>query len=205
MADEKSHVRVPTTIEEYRRLGHAFLAGSKHPAKDCVWVVASTWPPFHRVQQVCATEAEAEAILAAPVDPRLGWSDAEAERRVIYKVCHEKPKDATATYQRQALDEIDPTGHGMTEPADLPIIAGVSDDGRIFADVASVELRVNWTDGTSTTYGSVVTPDAIFITRGAFEMFALPAYGAAYGVAYIDALREVKYGETVNRPSKPRR
>jgi hypothetical protein len=54
-----------------------------------------------------------------------------------------------------------------------------------------VEVRIKWTGERGVTvYEMGENGDAIFLTRGAIEMFAFPAYASAYGDDYIALLKK---------------
>jgi len=179
---KETSLRTPTTIMEFRRLGHAFLAGSKFKKGDVVYVVASTTEPLRRIQETFATLAEAEDAIRRGVQPARGWSPAEARSRVIYQVT---VPDA---------DELSQLVIGDHEYTDLD-----GDDVRMFrsktlGDIASVEVHVTLKTGECEVFRPSGVPDAIFISRGAYELFVFPAYQSAFGPKYVQALRKVVLG-----------
>jgi hypothetical protein len=171
--------RKPQTIPEYRRLAHAFLAGSRYPAGSTVYVIMSILAPLYRVQGVFSGLRETEAVLAAPVPRELGWTEAEAAARQII----EADVPETPDFDRVSiLGKDEWTGETLA----------VSDPGypgeRRSRDIESMELVINYTKG-SVRYAIGKQVAAIFITRGAAEMFLLPHALDTFGHVYEAALR----------------
>ena len=174
--------RKPETIPEFRRLAHAFLGGSRFASGSTVYVVMSTTAPLYRVQGIYETQAEAESVISHHVDPRLGWAKAEEDGRAVY--------DVTVPHLPFSNDVLVITKDEWTgEQCALPTPPIRSADDRPpFREIESMELRINWS-GRTTTYAIPATSIAVFITRGAAEMFLYPHYADTYGHEYAETLR----------------
>ena len=171
--------RKPQTVDEYRRIAHAFLAGSRYPTSSTVYAVMSTVPPLYRIQGVYPTVDEAEAVRAQPVPRTLGWSDAEAAAREIIEAVVPDKKDFDRVLMI-AKDEW--TGETLAY-ADA-INPGESRS----SEIESMELVVNYgTRQARYPLGRQVI--AIFVTRGAAEMFLFPHVLDTFGHEYEAALR----------------
>lgn len=168
----------PESVQEYLRLAHAFLAGSRFPPGRTVFVVAANVAPLRRVQGIYATADEAETVADGPVDLRLGWSQAERDNRVIYQMV---VPDLGYTNDVVMIEH-----PSWTEWSRCDLLDGARPR---FDQITEMELRI--TSGTRTTrYAVSRDADAIFITRGAVELFLSPHHTAVFGRTYAEAARE---------------
>lgn len=174
----------PTSIEEYRRLANAFLTGSRFPAGTVVYVIASTagTRPIQDVIWVSSPTANQEVATALENSSPSGFTPGEASARVTYRVT--VPAVDRLSKMRVVL-------HGSTGSDLAPVLpAGAAlaapPEGASLGDIASAELHITWTNGRGTSaYRLDPRTDAVFLTRGAFELFALTVYQAMYGSDYV--------------------
>jgi hypothetical protein len=177
--------RLPNTMDEYRRFGHAFLAGSRFAPNTTVYAVATT-VGRRKIQDLFESESAALTALNYPPPQDAGFSEEEANARVVYQLVVPGPG---------RLSEWDPIGHPLTYLFRCSRDSVSPPSGAKLADVVSVQVQVTWANDTTTTYTLPKHCDAVFLTRGAVELFAHPAYSAAYGVDYASGMLEELYGE----------
>ena len=185
--------RKPQTVPEYRRIAHAFLAGSQYPAGSKVYVIMSTVAPLYRVQGVFASLREAEAVLASAVPRELGWTEAEAAAREIIEADVPETRDFDRVWVL-TKDEWTGESFAMSDPVVYP-------GDRRSSEIESMELVVTYKSG-RVRYPMGKQVAAIFITRGATEMFLLPHAMDTFGHEYEAALRGWLDDRTAG-PSKP--
>jgi hypothetical protein len=177
-------IKQPTTIPEFRRLANAFLTGSRYPSGSEVYIVMSTrgLRPINQVIPVDSKDSEA-AIDAALKDPSpAGFTDEERGEQVVYRVT---VPDVTR------LNHILVGPHGWSgcrflkhrHNADAP------PEGASLERIKSTSLHITWDNGKTSVYDFPPETDAIGLTRGAAELFALTVYQATYGDDYVRAFR----------------
>lgn len=166
----------PTTTEGWLRAIHAVRNGA--PGTEA-WIVAADVPPLYRVQQVVTSRGAAEQVLNtnAPQD----WNPDEMAARVIWG-----PITCSAV---QLMDVFDPFPHNeWTECPTNPTLRSAARSAPMhIREVSDIRLVVSYR-GVDKTYTFPEGTDAIFLTRGAREMFLYPQYGAFFGVEYMTAL-----------------
>lgn len=166
----------PTTTQGWLRAIHAVRNGT--PSSEA-WIVASSIHPLYRVQKVVTSRGEAERLLTtdAPSD----WTSDEAASRTIW--------GPITCSSFQALDVFDPLPHNCwTESLTAPSLRSTARSAAIsIRDVSNIRLVVS-INGVDQTYAFNEDTDAIFLTRGAREMFLYPQYGAFFGTEYLTAL-----------------
>jgi hypothetical protein len=183
--------RVPKSVPEYRRIAHAFLAGSRYPAGSNVYSVMSTVAPLYRIQGVFPSLREAESVLAAPVPPELGWSEAEAAAREIIEATVPETRNLDGVV---VITKDEWTGETLGIP-DASVYPGEIRSGQI----ESMELVIN-SRGGRVRYAIGPQVIAIFVTRGAAEMFLFPHVLDTFGHEYEKALRGWLDERTGGRP-----
>ncbi len=170
--------RYPSTTEGWLRAIHAVRNGA--PGTEA-WIVVADAPPLYRVQAVVTSRAAAEQVLTqqTPQD----WSADEMAGRVIWG-----PITCSAY---QVMDVFDPLPHNCwTESPTSPMLRNSARSQAInLLDVSNIRLVVS-INGVDKTYTFPNATDAIFLTRGAREMFLYPQYGAFFGTEYMKALIE---------------
>jgi hypothetical protein len=174
-------IQEPSTVDEFRRVAHAFLAGSRLEEGSTAFVVAST-VGLRRIQGIYPSVDAAQSAAGDEVDARLGWTREEEHNRVIYPV--RVPRSA---FPNWVIVMEHPS---WTDPVCVAPAPRFRPGTRTFDQIRSAEVRVTWNDDTTTTYELSPDTDAVFITRGAAEMFAYPHYAATFGHAYAEALRD---------------
>jgi hypothetical protein len=188
--------RLPKSVPEYRRIAHAFLAGSRYPAGSTVYAVMSTVAPLYRIQGVFPTYDAAEAVRLAPVPRELGWSDAEAAAREIIEATVPETRNLDGVV---VITKDEWTGETLAS-ADAAINPGEMRS----AQIESMELVVNYSAG-QVRYPIGNQVIAIFVTRGAAEMFLFPHVLDTFGHEYEKALRawvDERTGGGTGRPSE---
>lgn len=166
----------PSTTEGWLRAIHAVRNGA--PGTEA-WIVVANVPPLYRVQGVVTSRGLAEQLLNGP--PPQDWATDEASSRVIWG-----PITCSALH---VMDVFDPLPHNCwTESPTAPTLRNNARSEAInLLDVSNIRLVVSH-GGVDTTYTFPDATDAIFLTRGAREMFLYPQYGAFFGIEYMKAL-----------------
>jgi hypothetical protein len=172
--------RLPQSVPEYRRIAHAFLAGSRYPAGSTVYAVMSALAPLFRIQGVFPSLREAETVLAAPVPRELGWSDAEAAAREIIEATVPETRNLDGVV---VITKDEWTGETLAS-ADAAINPGEMRS----AQIESMELVINY-GARQARYAIGKQVIAIFVTRGAAEMFLFPHVLDTFGHEYETTLR----------------
>lgn len=166
----------PTTTEGWLRAIHAVRNGA--PGTEA-WIVAANLPPLYRVQAVVTSRGQAEQLLH--VDSPLDWTSEEAAARTIW--------GPITCSSFQVLDIFDPLPHNCwTESPTNPTLRSAALEAEVhIRDVSNIRLVVS-IGGEDQTYSFSKDTDAIFLTRGAREMFLYPQYGAFFGIKYMKDL-----------------
>jgi hypothetical protein len=185
---------LPTKVDEWLRIAHA-LRWRPLAAKQQVFIVMSTVAPLFQIQGVTAKLEDAQKLIARDVPDFARWTRDEIANRKIYG-----PIEMSETWFTDVFapigkpwytgthlgDEIAPPGGGRPPEPPEP------------NEITKVQLRVEWTHDrrpyTSTWEFSADTM-AIFLTRGAAEMFLYPHDEAFFGYAHEDNLR-ARNGQT---------
>jgi hypothetical protein len=201
--------RLPRTADECRRVAHVFFAGAYEPGKRYYIIASARYP--HHVYAVYPAGAERPTVRAAEEDRLVEFGPIEASDPPFSSASDagEDSEDAEDSEEARVPDEIRVVEHdgGITEPqggGDDDDRDGDHDDERDadkredsrgrprMSEVKRTELRVEWTRGRTTYWRSwrlSRTADAVFLTRGAMEMFFYPHYAAAFGHRYTLELR----------------
>ena len=189
--------KTPESVHEYLRIAHAFMAGSRFAPGSTVFVVASTQAPLYRVQGVFANVSEADAAADGPVPgPHSPWSREEAASRVVYEV---------AVPRLWFTNEVDMIEHpSWTEwpCCEARFAIRSPNDRPRFDQITAMELHIH-TGDREFVYDVRKETDAIFITRGAAEMFLYPHYAAVFGHEYVERARQLlvqQGGRTITYP-----
>jgi hypothetical protein len=173
--------RNPETVPEFRRIAHAFLAGSQYPPGTTVYLVMSTVAPMHRIRGVFGELRIAEQVLQDSVPRELRWTADEAKNRVIITAV--VPGDS-AEFNRVLIickDEWTGESFATSDPIVRP-------GDRRSDQIERMELVVTYASG-PVRYAIPKHAAAVFITRGAAEMFLLPHSLDTFGHEYERTLR----------------
>ena len=173
-----STVRTPSSIEEYRRIAHAFLVGCRFPAGTKVFVVMSNVAPLYRVQGMYASEAEAHAAVTSHKPRGFTWTSIELESRTIYQC--EVPELGNAN-KICMLDEGSMTESGNADADKAPDQATL--DALSLPNVQKIQVAITVHD-TVVTYTLPNDTTAIFVTQGAADAFLFSQYYAYFGPEY---------------------
>ena len=179
---------IPNTVDEWLRIAHALRWGA-HVSSRSVYIVMSNVAPLYQIQGVTATLEAAQTLIGRDVSSLSRWTRAESAGRQIYGPIALPEAWFDNTFGpigkpwytgTQLGEEIAPPGGGRPPEPPEP------------NEITRCQLRVDWMHDRRPYSGTWdFSPDtmAIFLTRGAAEMFLYPHYEAFFGYAHEEALR----------------
>ena len=185
-SDDATQPTLPTSVDQWLRIAHALRWGA-HVTGRSVYIVMSNVPPLYQIHGVTTKLDDAQKLIASDVSKLARWTSQEIANRKIYG-----PIDVPDTTYENAFIPIGKgwyTGSYMAEE----IIQPSSGKPPLPNEITKVELRAEWThQGRSYTgtWGFFPETMAIFLTRGAAEMFLYPHDEAFFGYAHEDTLRQ---------------
>lgn len=180
--------RSPLTAAELRRIGQA-LRPECCPLSGSVFVVISRFPPLHRVLGVVASREEGQQL----IEHRDRWvieltADEAAHLTVVGPYQAAEPSGFEILprphmFPCEWFPPGPPGGHG--HPIDWEALPSITEVSRVRVTLYYGERSDHQVEFTIN--GPI---DALFLTRGAADLFLFPAYQAAYGDEYVAAMRE---------------
>src|SRR5262245_39700384 len=177
----------PRNVDEWLRVAHALRWGS-HVDADSAYVVMSTVPPLYQVQGIRETIADARALYDDDIPDEMNWSTEEKSSRQIFG-----PVEVPAPWFEDAFAPIGkPWYTGTFAFNSLGIGTGSPPGPPLPNELTSCRVTVGWThEGESYSRYWDLSADtmAIFLTRGAAEMFLYPHYQAFFGFEHEQELR----------------
>jgi hypothetical protein len=187
MATDPLEPIAPRNVDEWLRVAHALRWGS-HVDADSVYIVMSTVPPLYQIQGIRASLQDARALLDQSIADEMNWSTAERDARQIFgpvevpELSFENSFALVGKPWYTGSYFIDDIGIGTGSPPGLPKPN----------EITGCRLTIDWTHGGEpySRYWNL-SPDtmAIFLTRGAAEMFLYPHDQAFFGHEHEQELR----------------
>jgi hypothetical protein len=184
-----SRPRQPETVDEHRRVAHVFFGGA-FAAGEEFDILVSSEPP-HRVFAVRPSSEEAwkrplgartgVVWLGPIVSPGAPFPSEDDPGRVMRPCFHDPATEPEV--DDDGREEDDDDNNKTEDRRGAPRVN----------EITKAELRLEWTQRGRTFYRTWRIRkafDAIFLTRGAMEMFFYPHYEASFGRTYTQQLRE---------------
>ena len=184
-SDDAPRPALPTTVGEWLRIAHALRWGA-HVSGTSVYIVMSSVAPLYQIQGITTKLEDAQKLIRTEVSRLALWTRDEIDNRKLYG-----PIAVPATSYDNAFFPLGKgwyTGSYLAEEIIQPSGAEPPEPN----EITKVQMRLEWThQGRPYTGTWEFFPEtmAIFLTRGAAEMFLYPHDEAFFGYEHEDALR----------------
>jgi hypothetical protein len=176
--------------DEQARIDDCFVSGAF--AAGTYFVVFSRNPDLYHILGVYPVEDDAVRALAAGPAASLKWT-ARDKAAIKYTSATARAASTVVSTPFTANSLFAVAHPCWTESSICELTAGASALRRHPSqdDITEIELRIK-VKGSRTTIVYTVDPkaDAIFLTQGAWDLFAAPHYRAAFGNKFLAAMRQ---------------
>ncbi|HEV8233992.1 MAG TPA: hypothetical protein VGP84_05315 [Gemmatimonadaceae bacterium] len=184
-SDDAPRPALPTTVDEWLRIAHALRWGA-HVSGTSVYIVMSNVAPLYQIQGITTKLEDAQKLIRTEVSRLALWTRDEIDNRKLY--------GPIAVPETSYDNAFVPIGKGWYTGSYLAEEIIQPSGGKPPApnEITKVQMRVEWThEGRKYTGTWEFFPEtmAIFLTRGAAEMFLYPHDEAFFGYEHEDALR----------------
>ena len=178
---------LPRTVDEWHRIAHALRWGAHVPAGP-VYVVMSTIPPLYQIQGISTGLTAARELFARDVDSEMHWTGEEVEARQIFG-----PIELPTLSYENTVSIIGKAWYTGSWLASGLGVGGTTPSAPPTPDeITAFRITIDWThDGHSYSRRWDLPREtmAVFLTRGAAEMFLYPHSESYFGRSYEDELR----------------